>query len=32
LKQRWLLKTHNVHSLRAFEEFFLAERFGVVNG
>lgn len=32
LKQRWLLKTHNVHSLQAFEEFFLGDRFGVVNG
>ncbi|MET8680905.1 hypothetical protein ABZW18_25815 [Streptomyces sp. NPDC004647] len=32
LKQRWLLKTHNVHSLQAFEEFFLEDRFGVVNG
>lgn len=32
LKQRWLLKTHNVHSLQAFEEFFLDGRFGVVNG
>lgn len=32
LKQRWLLKTHNVYSLRAFEDFFLAERYGVVNG
>jgi L-asparagine oxygenase len=32
LKQRWLLKTHNVYSLRAFEDFFLADRYGVVNG
>lgn len=32
LKRRWLLKTHNVYSLRSFEEFFLADRFGVVNG
>jgi L-asparagine oxygenase len=32
LKQRWLLKTHNVYSLQAFEEFFLEDRFGVVNG
>ncbi|SES33188.1 hypothetical protein [Lentzea albida] len=32
LKQRWLLKTHNVYSLQAFEGFFLPERFGVVNG
>lgn len=32
LKQRWLLKTHNVYSLQAFQEFFLEDRFGVVNG
>lgn len=32
LKKRWLLKTHNVYSLQAFDEFFLADRFGVVNG
>jgi hypothetical protein len=32
LKKRWLLKTHNVYSLDAFEEFFLADHFGVVNG
>lgn len=32
LKQRWLLKTHNVYSLQAFEEFFLGDRYGVVNG
>ena len=30
--KRWLLKTHNVYSLQAFEEFFLEDRFGVVNG
>jgi hypothetical protein len=32
LKQRWLLKTHNVFSLGAYEEFFLTDRYGVVNG
>ncbi|MGW7313835.1 TauD/TfdA family dioxygenase [Streptomyces sp. NPDC054854] len=32
LKQRWLLKTHNVYSLQAFDEFFLGDRYGVVNG
>lgn len=32
LRQRWLLKTHNVHSLSSFEEFFLTDRYGVVNG
>jgi hypothetical protein len=32
LRKRWLMKTHNVFSLSAFEEFFLADRYGVVNG
>ncbi len=32
LKQRWLMKTHNVFSLSTYEEFFLTERYGVVNG
>lgn len=32
LKQRWLMKTHNVYSLRSFEQYFLSERYGVVNG
>ncbi|MFC0004813.1 Fe(II)-2OG oxygenase family protein [Micromonospora siamensis] len=32
LRHRWLLKTHNVYSLQAFEEFFLEDRYGVVNG
>ncbi|MFF1459632.1 hypothetical protein [Streptomyces sp. NPDC058330] len=32
LKQRWLLKTHNVYTRKAFEEFFLGDRYGVVNG
>ncbi|GGQ10236.1 TauD/TfdA family dioxygenase [Streptomyces roseolilacinus] len=32
LKQRWLLKTHNVYTRQAFEEFFLGDRYGVVNG
>ncbi len=32
LKVRWLMKTHNVFSLAAFEEFFLNDRYGVVNG
>jgi L-asparagine oxygenase len=32
LKQRWLLKTHNVYNLQVFEEFFLGDRYGVVNG
>lgn len=32
LKQRWLMKTHNVHSLCSFEQYFLSDRYGVVNG
>jgi hypothetical protein len=32
LKRRWLMKTHNVNSLRAFEQYFLPGRYGVVNG
>lgn len=32
LRQRWLMKTHNVFSLRAFEQHFLKDRYGVVNG
>lgn len=32
LRQRWLLKTHNVYSLQAFDDFFVADRYGVVNG
>jgi L-asparagine oxygenase len=32
LERRWLLKTHNVYSLGSFEEYFLDDRYGVVNG
>lgn len=32
LERRWLLKTHNVYSLGSFEEYFLEDRPGVVNG
>lgn len=32
LERRWLLKTHNVYNLGAFEEYFLEDRAGVVNG
>jgi hypothetical protein len=32
LRQRWLLKTHNVYNLQSFQEFFLEDRYGVVNG
>lgn len=32
LKRRWLMKTHNVYSLHEFEQYFLPERYGVVNG
>jgi L-asparagine oxygenase len=32
LKQRWLMKTHNVFSLAAFERWFEPARYGVVNG
>ncbi|NIJ14285.1 hypothetical protein FHU38_004629 [Saccharomonospora amisosensis] len=32
LSRRWLLKTHNVFSLGNFEEYFLDDRPGVVNG
>jgi L-asparagine oxygenase len=32
LKQRWLMKTHNVYSRDTFAEFYLEGRYGVVNG
>ena len=32
LKRRWLMKTHNVFSLSTYEDFFVSERYGVVNG
>lgn len=32
LKHRWLLKTHNVYNLGSFDEYFLEDRPGVVNG
>ncbi|HEX8745067.1 MAG TPA: hypothetical protein VF712_18220 [Thermoleophilaceae bacterium] len=32
LRRRWLMKTHNVRSLEPLETYFLADRYGVVNG
>lgn len=32
LKRRWLMKTHNVFSLATYEDFFVTDRYGVVNG
>jgi hypothetical protein len=32
LRKRWLMKTHNVYSLRNFEQYYLPEQYGVVNG
>lgn len=32
LRRRWLIKTHNVNSLRSFEQHFIPDRYGVVNG
>jgi len=32
LRRRWLMKTHNVYTLSSFEQYFLPEQYGVVNG
>jgi len=32
LRRRWLMKTHNVYTLSTFEQYFLPEQYGVVNG
>lgn len=32
MRQRWLMKTHTVYSLKPLEQHFLPDRYGVVNG
>lgn len=32
MRRRWLMKTHNVRSLEPLEGYFLADRYGVVDG
>jgi len=32
LKKRWMVKTHNVKSYKKFEQYFMPDRYAVVNG